>query len=55
IRIIMPRARCDMTTMLSEHSITGTTVRVREPLSWAVVNKGADQQKVLVTGKVITE
>lgn len=56
IRIIMPRAGFDMGTMLSEHSATGTTTRVREPLSWAVVGKGPEQQsKVLVTGKVITE
>lgn len=55
IRVIMPRASFDTTTMLSEHSLSGTTVRVREPLSWAIVHKGQDQQKVLVTGKVITE
>jgi len=56
VRIIMPRAGFDMATMLSEHSVTGTTTRVREPLSWAIAMKGHDQQhKVLVTGKVITE
>jgi prefoldin subunit 5 len=55
IRVIMPRAGFDMSTMLSEQSVSGSTSRVREPLSWAVVSKGGDQQKVLVTGKVITE
>jgi hypothetical protein len=51
VRIIMPRASFDMATMLSEHSATGTTTRVREPLSWAVMSHGHEQApKVLATG-----
>ncbi|HZV33983.1 MAG TPA: hypothetical protein VFB72_05355, partial [Verrucomicrobiae bacterium] len=56
VRIIMPRAGFDMATMLPEHSATGTTTRVREPLSWVIVAKDDEQpSRVLVTGKVITE
>ena len=36
LRIIMPRATFDMGTMLSEQSLTGSTSRVHEPLSWTV-------------------
>jgi hypothetical protein len=51
----MPRATFDMGTMLSESSLTGSTTRVHEPLSWTVINKTDENHKVLVTGKVITE
>jgi hypothetical protein len=55
LRIIMPRATFDMGTMLSESSLTGSTTRVHEPLSWTVINQTGENHKVLVTGKVITE
>ncbi len=55
VRIIIPKSGFGMTTMLSEHSVTGATSKVREPLSWIVICKSGEQQKILANGIVITE
>jgi len=53
VRTIMPKASFDMATMLSTSA--GGGLRVREPLSWVILSRAGDQQKVLVNAKVATD